>query len=127
MIEYPPILQGSAYLQLNSLRDYLVRMADELQRSAASAEGISESTAQKTLKGIKNTVDGSVKEQTQGLKSLITKTAAVIQSSIDSIETELHGEYLALSDFGEYREETEARFTATAENIGETFIKLGTA
>ena len=120
MIDYPPILQGSTFLQLQSLRDYLVRMAEELQTvSMATTDAAARPT--ETISGYKKEIDKAVEDNSAALKSLITKTAAVIQNHVDAISTELHTYYLAASEFGTYQEQVAAQFTATASNVTEAY------
>ena len=127
MIDYPPILQGSPYLQLQSLRDYLVRMAEELQTVAMAADNSVRALGGQTVAGIEKRTQKSVDDSRASLRSLITKTAAVIESHVDAIETELHSDYVAESEFGTYREQVEAQFTATAEGVTEAYSKATTA
>ena len=127
MIDYPPILQGSPYLQLQSLRDYLVRMAEELQTVAMAADNSARALGGQTVAGIEMRTQKSVDDSRASLRSLITKTAAVIESHVDAIETELHSDYVAESEFGTYREQVEAQFTATAEGVTEAYSKATTA
>lgn len=121
MIDYPPILQGSPYLQLQSLRDYLVRMAEEMQLIGQRADS-TEQTVQKEMKtGLKKTESKS--SDSTELRNLIVQTAGVIQSRIDEITTELHSDYLALSDFGSYAETVDSRITETAAGATEAYTK----
>lgn len=55
------------------------------------------------------------------LKALIIKTANLVQSHVDVLELVLRSEYLALSDFGTFREQIESRLQATAESITATY------
>ena len=117
MYELPPILQGSEREQLVAIRDYLVRMANNL---GTQVEHVVETTAEKTG-SIKQTAAEAAQDQATRLKSLIIKTANTIQHNIDIITTELHEDYLALSDFGAYQEEVNTTIEETARGITESF------
>ena len=121
MIDYPPMLQGSPYLQLQSLRDYLVRMAEQLQTVSAQADSTERALGGQTISGIAKQTEKTVEDNRAALKSLIIKTAAVIESHVESIETELHSDYVAESEFGTYKENAEAKFTATAAGVSEVY------
>ncbi len=115
--ELPPVLSGPPQQQIAALRDYLVRMAQSLQT-------VQDLTEKRTVSGLsqaKTAAAADVARQTASLKSLIVKTAGVIRSSIEELETELHSSYVAESEFGEYREYAEGRFTQTASDITEAF------
>ena len=115
--ELPPQLNGSTQQQLAALRDYLVRMAQSLQ----TVEGLVEKRMDGLTPAQKKEMAASVTQQTASLKSLIVKTAGVIRSSVEALETELHSSYVAESEFGEYREYAEGKFTQTATEVTEIY------
>lgn len=121
MIDYPPILQGSAYLQLSSLRDYLVRMAEELRAVSVQAGNSAQALSGETVSGVRKSLSAAMADGEAGLKSLIKKTAAVIESHVDSIETSLQSDYVARSEFGEYTRQASAELSATAEGVTEAY------
>jgi hypothetical protein len=63
----------------------------------------------------------TVSATAKSLKSLIIKTAGVIRQEIDTWTQTLEGTYLAISDFGTYREEVSQEITATATEIVNAF------
>lgn len=63
----------------------------------------------------------TVDESAAALKALIIKTANVVQSHVDVLELLLRSDYLAISDFGTFREQIESRLQATAESITATY------
>ena len=115
--ELPPQLSGTPQQQIAALRDYLVRMAQSLQ----TVQDLTEKRTSSGISQAKNVLSANVAQQTASLKSLIVKTAGVIRSSIEELETELHSSYVAESEFGEYREYAEGKFTQTATDITEAF------
>ncbi len=115
--ELPPQLSGPPQQQIAALRDYLVRMAQSLQTVQSAVEKRTDGLTPAQRKE----VAASAAQQAASLKSLIIKTAGVIRSSIEELETELHSSYVAESEFGEYREYAEGRFTQTASSITEVF------
>ena len=115
--ELPPQLTGPPQQQIAALRDYLVRMAQSLQ----TVQDLTEKRTESGISRAKTAAAADAARQTASLKSLIVKTAGVIRSSIEELETELHSSYVAESEFGEYREYAEGRFTQTATDITEAF------
>jgi len=114
--ELPPILSGSYAAQLRALRDYLVRLAEELE-NAKYTEYPDTANQPKSAAAPKN----STAANSDNLRSLIIKTADTVRGEIDRLETELHGSYLAISDFGSYSEQIERRITDTALETLERF------
>ena len=115
--EIPPQLTGTPQQQIAALRDYLVRMAQSLQ----TAQDLTEKRTASGFSRAKTAAAADAARQAASLKSLIVKTAGVIRSSIEELETELHSSYVAESEFGEYREYAEGKFTQTASDITEAF------
>ena len=94
--ELPPVLSGSTQQQIAALRDYLVRMAQSLQ----TVQELTEKRTDSGISSAKNALSANAAKQAASLKSLIIKTAGVIRSSIEELETELHSSYVAESEFG---------------------------
>ena len=119
MVEYPPILRGDSLQQLAALRDYLVRLARSLEEGSLPAAG---QTGGSTLTGGTRSAAAGTPSGGEGrLRALIVKTADRIQENIDELTLELHGDYLALSDFGSYRESMQAQFQSTARAVVESY------
>ena len=118
MVEYPPILTGSSQQQLASLRDYLVRLARGLEENQSAPSSTQSVSVPARRAGGTSSVSSA---NEQALRALIIKTADLIYEDIDELALELHGEYLAISDFGSYRESLEAQFEATARAVVESY------
>ena len=113
----PPMLQGNQTQQLQDVRRYLFRLVDQLNGSLnnLTEENFSPGTAQ-ALTGAADRNDDY--QQTQAdLKSLIIKNANEVRQTIEMLTTTLESEYLAISDFGTFREDMENTITATAAGL----------
>ena len=135
MAELPPILQGEALQQIAQLRDYLVRRergreSEILQtvRADPPAAGTSSgASATFPLRGEGRSA-GDAARRAAALRALIVKTAdesragdLVLTNSIGELSHELRQEYLARSEFGEYRQEIALLIEATARQIVESY------
>ena len=110
----PPMLQGNQTQQLQDVRRYLYRLVEQLNSSlnhltaenfAATGEGSVGSSSQSLL-------------QTQDdLKSLIVKNADEVYQTINRITKTLESEYVAVSDFGTFRETMEHTISETAAGL----------
>ena len=116
MLERPPLPQGTEREQLAALRDYLVRLAQTLER-AGNAESVPAAPAAASAAHTAETARREVGE----LRSLVVKTAGRIERHVERLSAALHEDYLALSDFGAYRETIAAQIEATARGVVESY------
>ena len=63
----------------------------------------------------------SALETFERVKDLIIKSADIIDAYSEEIDKKLKGSYVAVSDFGTYKDETEAYFKATSENFTQNY------
>lgn len=115
----PPILSGSPQEQLSSLRNYLVRLSQELRISETQLERKTQAAVSSASSGVTRS---QLKKEADTLRSLIVTTAETIEANIEAIETELHSDYVAQSEFGTYQEYAEGKFTQTATDIDEVYM-----
>lgn len=113
----PPRLTGDTADQLRQITSYLYQLQRDLNVALDSVDSVVSQAAENTAKA----AEGTVYETAKSLKSLIIKTASVIQQEMDSWTQTLEGSYLAISDFGTYREEVSQEITATATEIVNRF------
>ena len=109
------------------LRRYLFRLAFQLQNALDGLE--SGQIAQgKTLQATEKRVEaGESPEQSfQKIKSLIIRSADIVEAYSEELYHRLAGDYLAVSDFGTYREETEATLEATSREIAQHYDNIQT-
>ncbi len=119
MIEYPPILSGTALEQIAALRDYLVRRARDADAVPAPV-GAAISRPQTAAASSAASTDRSP-QSAAALRSLVVKTADTVQRQVELLAQSLHEDYLARSDFGEYQEQIDLAIQATARQIVESF------
>ena len=115
--ELPPQARGSAEEQLAALRDYLVRLAQELEhveRGGIAAVG-------REAPAVRRQDVISLREQAAALKALIIKNANEITSYADERFDSLSSTYLAVSDFGTYREQIDTEIRQTARDTVESY------
>ena len=91
--------------QLLEVYSYLYQMAQQLNIALNSLS--EENIKQTSTQAVKNAISGVQEANTSkmdSLKSLIIKTSNDVDSAMDTIRTELKGEYVAQSEFGIYKE-----------------------
>ena len=116
MLEMPPILRGSEREQLAALRDYLVRLARSLESAQEAPLSVQSAPAAHSAAAVSGT-----RRENGELRSLVVKTAEQVRHSVELLSRTLREDYLALSDFGSYRETLAGSFEATARGVVESY------
>lgn len=127
-LQYPPMTGGSAEQQLDAMRRYLMQMTDELNGADWSAQAVFQQVAQAI--DAEQMPEGEEKRsQLAGwasLKELIIKTADYTVKNSEGFSFQLSGNYLALSDFGEFQEQMRLALEANETGIQQTYTYVGT-
>lgn len=127
MYEYPPILTGDALQQIAALRDYLVRRVRESDaefgiqnaESAAASPAVSSPTG--GVNSESRIQNSELTQASAALRSLIVKTADLVEHYVEELRTELHEDYVAISDYGSYYETIESKVSQTARGTVESY------
>ena len=125
-IRLPNINGKTEREQLSQMRSYLYQLAEQLNWGLSAIETgtitVKTSTGSQALSGASGTGVGKSPQATfNDIKSLIIKSADIVDAYYEQINAKLESEYVAISDFGKYKEENEAQFQATANNVGVLF------
>ena len=110
-----------AVTDAGQLYNYLYQMAEQLNiaLNSLTPENFSEEARAQGIAG--TAIEETQKSQYDALKSLIIKTANVVRSEMDTLETELSSTYLAISDFGEYTQAADARIEANSQGVKQLY------
>lgn len=104
--------------QLEQIRRYLYQFAEQLNWAL---NNIDNKAAEATQKVEATTEQKNAVEQAQAtfseVKSLIIKSADIVNAYYEEINRRLEGVYVAESDFGTYKQETSLEMSATSEDI----------
>lgn len=121
-IRLPNITGVTEKEQLIQIKNYLYQLTGQLNFALKSVNG--EGNYNPTIishdeeNGVEKVTD--IEEKLKNfieLKNLIIKSADVITFFEDIVTRELEGNYVAVSDFGIYQEETSNKFVETSENV----------
>ena len=115
--DLPPQARGDAAEQLAALRDYLVRLAQELERAerGASVEAADEA------RSVREQNAKALREQASALKALIVKNADEIAERTDVRFDSLSASYVAISDYGRYYNQIDTQVRQSARETVETY------
>ena len=104
--------------QLEQIRSYLYQLTQELNWALKTLESTAAPAAAAAPRP-------NAQEQARAtfaqVKALIIKSADIVEAYYDKIEKKLSGSYVARSDFGTYREQTEATLQANSTGLTALF------
>ena len=124
-IQTPNITATGDAQRLRQIQSYLYRMAQQLQWAFDSLEtgGIAPGTA---VSSPARTGTASVDPASNfsALKSLIIKSADIVNAYYETISKRLEGVYVAQSDFGTYAQETALEIQATAQGLQQLYTNM---
>ena len=129
-IPLPQQLSGSEREQLEGMKTYLYQLAQDLQFALGAVEKQiitvqdTAANAERTLRSVSESQ--TPKAQFSALKALIIKSADIVEAYYEEINRRLSGQYLAISDFGTYRQETEQVITENSQGITRVFSDVQT-
>ena len=127
-IPLPQQLRGSEREQLEGMKTYLYQLAQDLQFTLGAVEKQiitvqdTAANAERTLRSVSESQ--TPKAQFSGLKALIIKSADIVNAYYEEINRRLSGLYVAQSDFGTYRQETQQEITENAQGITRAFSDM---
>jgi predicted nucleic acid-binding Zn-ribbon protein len=116
--------------QLLQIKSYLYQLSQELQyafETVIKTSGTSESTPSVTnqpypgFTSSSGTESGNAQVTFAAMKSLIIKSADIVNAYYAEINKRLEGVYVAQSDFGKFAEKTSQEIEATSKAITQTF------
>lgn len=126
-IRLPNITGKTEKEQISQMRSYLYQFAEQLQWALKNIEtGNTSSNVIVQNQGSSNSAQAKTSPVAtfNSLKSLIIKSADIVNAYYDEINTRLEGIYLAQSDFGTYAEETAADIQANSTAIEQHYTNL---
>lgn len=119
----PTSLRGSPQEQAAQIHTFLYQMTEQLNVAlrSLSPDNFLDTEIRDALKvigaSVPSTTQKAMVERYNNLKAIIIKTAGTIESTMESIQTDLQSNYLALSEFGTFQEELTNTITAAADSV----------
>lgn len=120
LIQSPPTLRGQEKNQLLQLHSYLYQMSQSLNTALNSLTLESfRPEAQALFKSA--ATQRELAQNAQTLKAMIIKTASRVTARMDEIRAALESDYVARSEFGEYRQALTHEITAAAQGVVQAY------
>ena len=114
--------------QLAQIKSYLYQMAQQLQWALSNVGTSSGNVVVQQVAG--NTValpaEASAQTTFNAIKSMIIKSADIVNAYYEEINRRLDGEYVARSDFGSYTERTSQEISESSTGIERLFSNVQT-
>lgn len=126
----PPNITGkNEFEKTIQLEKYLFQLSRDLNfalKSVKASENEYKQSVQDRIENGSQTVTGeeTPAETFNKVKSLIIKSADIVNAYYEVINKRLEGLYTAESDFGTFKSETEANFEATSKSITQQYISI---
>ena len=123
----PNITATTAEGKLIQMQSFLYQTVEQLNWALNTIEAGTASgyvVYQTTTKGGSDSAENKAMSTFNEIKSLIIKSADIINAYYDKINAKLVGEYVAISDFGTYMQNTEAQIEATSETISQYYRNI---
>ena len=134
MYDLPPVLSGSTEKQLAALRNYLVRVASQLNSAQTAPVAAGTKSVEKTKSAAVSSEKSAedIKKNAEQLRTLILKTADALGGDIvqsqerqreytDAAVETLSESLLARSEFGSFVETLETQISTTARGVTESY------
>lgn len=131
-LRYPEITGKNDHEKLIQLQSYLHQTVEQLQWAFNNLSGSSQDgyvvvngrTAASRSSGQGG--NATPKETFNSIKSLIIKSADIVETFSEKIRAELDGDYVAVSDFGVFQETTNHKIEANSTGLEQLFTNVQT-
>ena len=114
--------------QLKQLQSYLFQLVEQLNYAMKTVDGGSSAGAAYVGSSTSSSVTGGTDAKSQAtfnsIKSLIIKSADIVNAYYESINNRLKGLYVAESDFGTYTEATDLALEANSKGIEQNYTNI---
>ena len=123
-VEYPHI-HGTAEEKIEQISNYLFKLAEvsNYNLDQSTPESIFRQAAEAVTSAESETIEKGQRAKFGSLRDLIIKSAGSVMISQEEISHSLAGLFVATSDFGTFKKETEQNFSANSESFKSLFKK----
>ena len=127
-IRLPNINAANEQGQLSQMRSYLYQLVEQLNWALNTVQDGAVQTVVQPMTA--PTVSGTAAAEQEAqdtfnsIKSLIIKSADIVNAYYETMRLRMDGEYVAESDFGVYRRTTAAELSATTDSVNQLYTDL---
>jgi hypothetical protein len=113
-------------MQMKSFLHQTIQQLNWAFKTLETGSGSGSAISTRTAAGIRSEEEKSPTDTFNDIKSLIIKSADIVNAYYEQMSTRLEGDYVAQSDFGEYAEKTSQDIQANSENINSLYTNMQT-
>lgn len=122
-IRRPNINAPTTEGQLEQIKSYLYQLTNQLNFAIKSSDSMSGVTV-KDQDGNELSASASAEKTFFMVKDLIIKSADIVNAYYETISKKLSGQYVAVSEYGKFKQDTNANFEATSKNIIQNYESI---
>lgn len=127
-IRLPNINSATEQGQLSQMRSYLYQLVEQLNWALNTVQDGAVQTVVQPMTAPKASGTAAAEKEAQetfnSIKSLIIKSADIVNAYYETMRLRMDGEYVAESDFGVYRRTTAAELSATIDSVNQLYTDL---
>lgn len=127
-LRFPNISATTHEGQMSQMQSYLHQLVEQLNWALNSLdEAVAGNTSSVVISKPNEALTPEEAVNTfNSIKSLIIKSADIVKAYEETIKTDFNGEYLAISDFGEYSEKTNASIEENSKGLTAVYTNVQT-
>ena len=122
-IRRPNINAPTAEGRIKQIESYLYQLTNQLNFAIKSTESMSGVTV-KDQDGNELSANASAEKTFFMVKDLIIKSADIVNAYYETISKKLSGQYVAVSEYGKFKQDTNANFEATSTSITQNYESI---
>ena len=127
-IRLPNINSATEQGQLSQMRSYLYQLVEQLHWAVNTVQDGAVPTVVQPMTAPTASGTAAAEQEAQdtfnSIKSLIIKSADIVNAYYETMRLRMDGEYVAESDFGVYRRTTAAELSATIDSVNQLYTDL---
>lgn len=127
-IRLPNINAANEQGQLSQMRSYLYQLVEQLNWALNTVQDGAVQTVVQPMTAPTASGTAAAEQEAQdtfnSIKSLIIKSADIVNAYYETMRLRMDGEYVAESDFGVYRRTTAAELSATIDSVNQLYNDL---
>lgn len=127
-IRLPNINAATEQGQLSQMRGYLYQLVEQLNWALNTVQDGAVQTVVQPMTAPTASGTAAAEQEAQdtfnSIKSLIIKSADIVNAYYETMRLRMDGEYVAESDFGVYRRTTAAELSATIDSVNQLYTDL---
>ena len=127
-IRLPNINAATEQGQLSQMRSYLYQLVEQLNWALNTVQDGAVKTVVQPITAPTASGTAAAEQEAQdtfnSIKSLIIKSADIVNAYYETMRLRMDGEYVAESDFGVYRRITAAELSATIDSVNQLYTDL---